>query len=170
MVDEFLENMRKNGIRDIGQTAHQLLEIAKSSITEIMSVVTAQMDMALLNANQARREDGLHIIEKNVPRARLTGAGEVRYRRTYFETKDTQRYYLVDHLVGVEPYERLSKKLCAELVQAAADKSMAAATKELQVDVSRQTVNNKVLALKEVVIEATREKETPKELHLFAQK
>ena len=168
MVDEFLENMRKNGIRDIGQTAHQLLEIAKSSITEIISVVIEQMDMALVNANQARREDGLRIKEKNVPRALLTVAGEVRYRRTYFETKDNQRYYLVDHLVGVEPYERLTKKLCAELVQAAADKSMAAATKELQVDVSRQTVNNKVLALKEVVIEATREKETPKELHLFA--
>ena len=168
MVDKVLENLRENGIRDIGETVHQLLGIVNPSILEIVSATIEQMDVALVNANQARREDGLRIKERNVPRTQVTDLGEVRYQRTYFETKDNQRYYLVDHLIGVEPYERLTKKLCAELVQAAADKSMAAAAKELHVDVSRQTVNNKVLALKEVVIEATREKETPKELHLFA--
>jgi hypothetical protein len=74
----------------------------------------------------------------------------------------------VDHLIGVEAHERLTKELCAALVQQASEKSMGKAAKDLRVQVSRQTVNNKVLALKEVAVEVVRMEQTPRELHLFA--
>ena len=168
MVEQVFENLSENGIHSIGQTANQLLGIAKSAASEILSAAIEQMDIALVEANQARRTDGLRIKQRNVPRTLLTDLGELRYERTYFETKQGHRCYLVDHLIGVEPYERLSKELCAQLVQQTAGKSMEKAAKDLQVAVSRQTVNNKVLALKEVAVEAEPAQETPKVLHLFA--
>lgn len=168
MVEEILENLGREGIHDLGQTARQLLCVAKTATAEILSAAIQQMDLALVEASQARKEDGLRIKQRNVPRTFLTDLGEVRYTRTYFESRQGHRCHLVDHLIGVEPYERLSKELCAELVQHSADKSMAKAAQDLRLPVSRQTVSNKVLALKEVAVEAERTQETPKELHLFA--
>lgn len=167
-IEQIIENLRENGIISIGQTSQQLLNIAKLSVLEILSAAIQQMDLALVEANKERKVDGLSIKERNVPRTLLTDLGELKYERTYFETKTGQRYYLADHLIGVEAYERLSKELCATLVQNAADKSMEKAAKDVGAAVSRQTVNNKVLALKEVAVEAVRSKQTPKELHLFA--
>lgn len=167
-IEQVLGNLQENAISSIGQTAQQLLHIAKSSVLEILSAAIQQMDSALVDANRERKIDGLRIQERNVPRTLLTDLGELRYERTYFKAKDGKLYYLVDYLIGVEPYERLSKELCAELVQQAADTSMEKAAKDVGVAVSRQTVNNKVLALKEVAVEANRVDQTPKELHLFA--
>lgn len=76
------------------------------------------------------------------------------------ETKDREYYFLNDHLNGVESYERLSMELCAELVQQAADKFTEKAAKDVGVAASKQTVNNKILALKEVAVEAVRAEQT----------
>jgi hypothetical protein len=168
MVEKVLNHLRSDGISDIGQTAQKLLEEAKSSVLAIMQAAIEQMDMALVAANKERRKDGLRIKERDVPRRILTDLGEICYKRTYFETAQGERRYLLDHLIGVEAYERLSKELCAGLVQRAADGSMGKAAKVMNAVVSRQTVNNKVLALKEVAAEAVKHDETPKELHIFA--
>jgi hypothetical protein len=76
--------------------------------------------------------------------------------------------YLTDHLIGVEPYERVSKELCAELVHKAASMSMQKAVNVSNVPVSRQTVNNKILSMHNAVTEISKSKTTPKEIHIFA--
>lgn len=81
---------------------------------------------------------------------------------------DGRNVYLVDHLIGIEPNERLSKQLCAELVQYAASMSMQKAANVTGGLVSRQTVDNKLLAVKEPVTEMERVKNTTSELHIFA--
>ena len=167
LVEKVLRNLQGNGISNIGQAAKELQSITNTAVLEIIGAAIREVDTALVAANKERRVDGLRIKERDVPRTLLTDLGELQYRRTYFETKDGQRCYLADHVIGVEAYERLSKDLCATLVQHAADKSMEKAAKDAGVAVSRQTVNNKVLALKEVAVEAVRAEETPEELHLF---
>ena len=54
------------------------------------------------------------------------------------------------------------------MVELAADCSMAKAAKALGCEVSRQTVNNKLLAMEDVVTDVSRQDETPEELHIFA--
>lgn len=167
-IEKVLENLRNSEIVSIGNTAQQLFYIAKLSTLEILVAVIEQMDMALVEANRERKTDGLRIKQRNVSRALLTDLGELRYKRTYFEAKGGERYYLLDYLIGVEAYERLSKELCANLVQHAADKSMEKAAKDVGAAVSRQTINNKVLSLKQVAVDGVRVEQTPKELHIFA--
>ena len=97
-----------------------------------------------------------------------TSLGEITYRRTYYETAEGEYVYLLDHLIGVESYERVSKALCAKLVNLAAEMSYGKSVTVGEAEVSRQMVSNKVNALREVVEDVERVRETPEELHLFA--
>ena len=101
-------------------------------------------------------------------RSLQTSLGEIEYRRTYYETREGERIYLLDHLIGVESYERVSKTLCAKLVNLSAEMSYGKSVRVGKAEVSRQTVSNKVNALREVVRDVERVEETPEELHLFA--
>ena len=167
MIEQILSDLLEKGVSSIGETVQSLTGIVRSTVLELISSVLQQMDDALCAAQKDRRADGLRVKERAVPRTVLTEMGELTYARTYFESKEGSRCYLLDHLIQVESYERLTKELSAALVQQAADKSMAKAAKDMGVAVSRQTVNNRVLALKEVAISAERARETPRELHVF---
>ena len=167
LIEEITEDLQERGIGNIGQTAKRLLDKAKSAMLDILQASIHQMDLALVAASKERRKDSLRIKERDVPRSIITDLGELCYERTYFETAKGERCYLLDHLIGVEAYERLTKELCASLVQQAAEQSMEKAAKNLGAAVSRQTVNNKVLALREVAADAVRKESTPVELHIF---
>lgn len=167
MVEKVLKVLEQDGIQSVEKSIKQLQNIVNPAILEIITAVIAEMDEALVAASKERRKDGIVIKQRHVKRELLTELGVLRYERTYFDTKD-DRLCLIDHLIGVEPYERISKELCATLVQNAADVSMAKAASNAGAPVSRQTVNNKVLALSEVVIQAEHSPVTPPELHLFA--
>ena len=167
LVEEIAKDMQEHGIGNIGQAAKRLSDITKSAALDMLQAAIEQMDLALVSANKERRKDSLRIKERDVKRSVLTDLGELHYKRTYFEAGSGERCYLVDHLIGVEAYERLTKELCASLVQQAAEQSMAKAAKYVGTTVSRQTVNSKVLALKEVVTEAAPRENTPRELHVF---
>jgi len=126
------------------------------------------MDLALVDACKERKSDGFRIKERDVPRRVFTTLGEVSYKRTYFDNKSGEYAYLCDELIGVEAYERLSPELSATLVQKASEISMEKSARYLNVPVTRQSVNNKVLALKEVCVDAVPAEYTPPELHVFA--
>ena len=91
-----------------------------------------------------RKADGLKVKERGVKRSLQTSLGEVEYRRTYYETAEGEHVYLLDHLIGVEPYERVSKALCAKLVNLSAEMSYGKSVRHGNAEVSRQTVSNKV--------------------------
>jgi hypothetical protein len=76
--------------------------------------------------------------------------------------------YLTDQLIGIEPFERVTRELCAELVQNTASMSMQRSVDVTGAPVSRQTVNNKLLSMRNVVTEVSRVRNTPSELHIFA--
>ena len=168
LVEEILKNIEKNGISDIGKTAESLLSVLKSGALDILSAVIEEIDSAVLNAKKERKIDGITIKQRNIPRTVVTSLGELIFNRTYFQLADGSMAYLTDRLIGIESFERVTKALCAELVQNTAAMSMQKAVKVTGAPVSRQTVNNKVLAMKDVVTEVSRVPNTPSELHIFA--
>ena len=114
---------------------------------ELLSAVIEETDSAVLNAKKERKLDGITVMQRNVPRTVVTSLGELNYKRTYFKLADGSMAYLTDQLIGIEPFERITKELCAELVQNTAAMSMQKAAMVTGAPVSRQTVNNKVLSI-----------------------
>lgn len=167
-IEEVFENIREKGISEIGETIKGLSDLTANTALSIVRAVIEETDAAIISATKMRRKDTIRIKEKNVPRVITTHLGDLHYKRTYYEIGENERCYLLDSLIGVERYERISKVLCAAMVQEASEKSMGQAAKGAHTEVSRQTVNNKILSLKEVVTQAVRESKTPKELHVFA--
>ena len=168
MQEEILERIQEDGLGNIGETAEALLQIVKENTRELLRAILEATDTAIAEAKAERKADGLRVKERNVKRSVQTSLGELEYARTYYETQAGERIYLLDHLIGVESYERVSKALCAKLVNLAAEMSYGKSAACAEADVSRQTVSNKVNALREVVQEVERVEETPEELHLFA--
>lgn len=168
MQEEILEKIQKDGLGNIGETAEALFQIVKENTRELLRAILEATDAAIAEAKAERKADGLRVKERNVKRSLQTSLGAMEYGRTYYETAEGEYVYLLDHLIGVEPYERMSKTLCAKLVNLAAEMSYGKSAACAEADVSRQTVSNKVNALREVVQDVERVKETPEELHLFA--
>ena len=168
MQGEILEKIQKDGLGNIGETAEALFQIVKENTRELLRAILEATDAAIAEAKAERKADGLRVKERNVKRSLQTSLGAMEYGRTYYETAEGEYVYLLDHLIGVEPYERVSKALCAKLVNLAAEMSYGKSAACAEADVSRQTVSNKVNALREVVQDVERVKETPEELHLFA--
>ena len=90
------------------------------------------------------------------------------YRRTYFALSDGSYAYILDHLIGVEAYERCSKELIAEVLEAATVKSYQCAINSTKQEMSRQTVHNRLVALDDLVTPVERVDETPETLDIFA--
>ena len=168
MQGEILRKIRENGLQDIGQTAEALLRVVKAETCELLQTILAATDNEIANAKAERKASGLIVKERNVKRRLQTSLGELEYGRTYYETREGERIYLLDHLIGVESYERVSKALCAKLVNLSAEMSYGKSVKVGEAEISRQTVSNKVNALAEVVRDVERVEETPEDLHLFA--
>ena len=168
MQGKILGKIRENGLRDIGQTAEALFRVVKAETCELLQAILEATDKEIANAKAERKASGLRVKERNVKRRLQTSLGELEYRRTYYETQEGEWVYLLDYLIGVEPYERVSKALIAKLVNLSAEMSYGKSVKVSEAEVSRQTVSNKVNALKEVVRDVERVEETPEELHLFA--
>ena len=168
MQAEILGKIREEGLGNIGETAEVLFQVVKENTCELLRAILEATDTAIAEAKGMRKAEGLKVKERGVKRGLQTSLGEIEYRRTYYETAEGEYVYLLDHLIGVEPYERVSKALCAKLVNLAAEMSYGKSVGVGEADVSRQTVSNKVNALREVVQDVERVEETPEDLHLFA--
>ena len=169
MQGKILEKIREDGLCHIGDMAEALFQTLKEGTCELLQVILEATDAEIAKAVRERKKDGLRVKERNVVRRLTTSLGEIEYRRTYYDwTTEGEYVYLLDHLIGVEPYERVSKALCAKLVNLSAEMSYGKSVRHGGAQVSRQTVSNKVNSLREVVQDVTREEHTPEVLHLFA--
>lgn len=148
LVEVIIRTIEENGLSNIGLTAETQFGNIVEGTLKLLSSAISEMDNAVLAAKKERKLDGLTVKERNVPRTFTTKIGDLHYSRTYFSQKDGGNIYLVEHLIGVESNERLSKELCAEFVQLASEMSMQKAAELSGALVSRQTVNNKILAMK----------------------
>lgn len=168
-VEEIFESVKVTGLSDIGKTIKALTPVVSRTVLGILTAFLEEMDEALvIGAKALRKEDGITVKERNVPRTWLTELGELTYKRTYFRLQDGSFVYLLDHVIGVGAYERISKELVAEILQAATVKSYQQAIDSTKQEISRQTVHNRLVALDDLVMPIERVKDTPETLDIFA--
>jgi hypothetical protein len=173
IVSKLTENVfkciEKKGMSSIGDTISSLESIVSESVLEMINAVIKEMDDSLCaGAKALRKQDGITIKERNVSRTILTELGELTYQRTYFKLKDGTFDYLLDRIIGVEEFERMSKEFVAKLLNSASTNSYQKAIDSTKQPVSKQMIHNRLLALKELAVDVERVKETPETLDLFA--
>jgi hypothetical protein len=168
-VEEIFESVKVTGLSDIGKTIKALTPVVSKTVLSILTAFLEEMDETLVTSAKAiRREDGITVKERGVPRVWLTELGELQYKRTYFKLRDGSFVYLLDHVIGVAAYERISKELVADILQAATVKSYQQAIDSTKQDITRQTVHNRLVALDDLVMPVERMEETPETLDIFA--
>lgn len=169
MEAEILKCVVEDGIRNIGQCSKDLLVICKERINELLASFAEEVDKEVYSSKAQRKTQGLVVQERHVPRSVLLHTGILKYRRTYYKNKEGGYAYPVDHLIGVEESSRMSREIEAELVETATHYSFAKSSAIVTGgELSRQTVHNKVGRVGEVAYIPEKRKETPKELHIFA--
>ena len=168
-VEEIFESVKITGLNDIGKTIKALTPVVSRTVLSVLTAFLEEMDKSLvIGAKALRREDGITVKERDVSRVWLTELGELTYKRTYFRLPDGSFVYLLDHIIGVESYERISKELIAEILQAATVKSYQQAIDSTKQELSRQTVHNRLVALNDLAMPVERVEETPETLDIFA--
>ena len=168
-VEEILDAVKTVGLNDIGKTIKTLAPVVSRAVLNVLTASLEETDEALVtNAKALRREDGITVKERSVPRTLLTEMGELTYKRTYFRLRDGSFVYLLDHVIGVESYERISKELVADILQAATVKSYQQAIDSTKQEITRQTVHNRLVSLDDLAIPVERVEETPETLDIFA--
>ena len=168
-VEEIYESVKVTGLSDIGKTIKALTPVVSKTVLRILTAFLEKMDKDLVaGAKALRKEDGITVKERDVPRTWLTELGELTYKRTYFRLRDGSYVYLLDHVIGVDSYERISKELVADILQAATVKSYQQAIDSTKQEISRQTVHNRLVALDDLVKPVERVESTPETLDIFA--
>jgi len=167
-VKKFLEHFKQQGIYDLGKMTSDGLAMSKELTKELITAFIEQADKALVEAKEERKKDGITIHQRTVDRSLYTALGEFSFQRTYFHTPE-EPSFLLDHILGIVPYDRVDKSISAKMVNEAAEGSFGKSARHVtEGDISRQTAWRKTAQTGEVVILPSREKETPKILHIFA--
>ncbi len=168
-VEEIFKTIQRIGLGDIGKAVKALVPVTSGMTLEIIRTCIEEMDRSLVCAAKAqRRRDGITVKERGVERVITTDLGDLHYRRTYFTLKDGSYAYIMDHVIGVEAYERFSKELVAEVLQASTVKSYQHAIDSTKQEMSRQTVHNRLMALDDLAADVDRVEITPETLDIFA--
>ena len=136
----------------------------------MMSTYLETLDKAIVEDKASRKNKGIVIERKNEKRELYTLFGPLQFSRTYFYDKKYKEYsYLLDEVVGLEKYDRISGTVAVNLVEHASQYSYAKSSKNVTSgEISRQTVMKKIRALNELKIENTAGKRTVKILHIDA--
>lgn len=168
-VEEIFETIKVTGLNDIGKTVKALIPATNKMVLNIVSSIVIQMDQSLVEAAKAqRRKDGITVKERAVERTITTELGDLHYKRTYFALPDKSYSYLLDQVIGIEAYERFTKELIADVLQASTVKSYQAAIDSTKQEMTRQTVHNRLVALDDLAMPVKRTEETPEVLDIFA--
>lgn len=161
----------ENGeIRDLDVMAEAVLGDCKETSIQVMGELIRNMNEGFRKDKQTRKDLGLIIKEKDRSRSLLTALGQIDFSRDYFYDKENSRYTCVlDQMLGIARYERVSATVCASLVTEAAKTSYARASDIVTKGaVSRQTVHDQILKVDVPEVQPKAEKRAAKELHVYA--
>ena len=168
-VKEILQYREIEGFRKIHEMSDALKAISDRMAGRLLVVFIEEADRAICeDAKAQRRADGLAIHERGVERTTFTSLGSISFKRTYFNAP-AGRSYLLDSILGIEPYERVDAGVSARMLDEAAYASFGrSAGMVTGGQVSRQTAWNKMRDLGEVTYVPKRVADTPPVIHIFA--
>ena len=157
-------------IHDIDSLADELEDDCKAAAVQILEAVVEGLNRQIRDDKIMRKEQGLLLKEKERPREIYTKVGTIDVSRDYYFDKNRRKYVsVIDHIIGVRPYERIGDTVSAEMVNSAADVSYAKSARQVTHGrISRQSVRNHILKVSLPQEEIPEEKKVVKELHIHA--
>lgn len=149
LVEKITKKAFEAKISDLDTLASDVLADCKTAECEILEAAVAQLNESIRKEKATRKELGLILKEKNRKRSILTELGTLNLPRDYFFDKTCDRYvFVLDAMLGLQRYERISGNVRTRLVTEATDVSYA---KSAQIvtggSVSRQSVGNAIRKL-----------------------
>lgn len=169
-INQVLGFFSEGKVRTIEEMETDLKKLTDEFILEMMRNYLELLDKSIVEDKVGRKHKGIVIERKNDKRELYTVFGHLRFNRTYFYYKQHQEYcYLLDKVVGLEKYDRISGTVAVNLVEHASQYSYGKSAQNVTGgSISRQTVMKKVRALKELKMESPSPKRAVKVLHIDA--
>jgi len=167
-AQNFLNYFQVNGLGTLDKMAGDMKLISDEMTARTLAAFIDSADESICDAKKERKQDGVKVHQRSVPRTLFTALGNFTYNRTYFDT-DFGKVYLLDDILGVSPYDRIDAGVSARLVNAAATHSYGRSADIVAGgNVSRQSAWNKAMNTGEVAYVPERVDCTPGTLHIFA--
>ena len=172
LTKKILEKAYSGGICDIDLLSSSILEDCKSAARDILEAIVSDLNIKIREDKPSRKARGLILKEKNRERSLFTEIGRLDLPRDYYYDKKEEKYeYLLDKVIGLQGYERISAGVMAKLVSMATEVSYAKSAETVTGgQLSRQCVRECILKLGAIEKrpQPYEPKRKVKELHLFA--
>lgn len=172
LTKKILEKAYSGGICDIDLLSSSILEDCKSAARDILEEIVSDLNIKIREDKPSRKARGLILKEKNRERSLFTEIGRLNLPRDYYYDKKEEKYeYLLDKVIGLQGYERISAGVRAKLVSMATEVSYAKSAETVTGgQLSRQCVREYILKLGAIEKrpQPYEPKRKVKELHLFA--
>ena len=172
LTKKILEKAYSGGICDIDLLSSSILEDCKSAARDILEEIVSDLNIKIREDKPSRKARGLILKEKNRERSLFTEIGRLNLPRDYYYDKKEEKYeYLLDKVIGLQGYERISAGVMAKLVSMATEVSYAKSAETVTGgQLSRQCVRECILKLGAIEKrpQPYEPKRKVKELHLFA--
>jgi hypothetical protein len=171
-INKILSFMSEPKIKKLEELEIGLEAITDNFLLNMTQTYIESYDKEIKADKKWRKENGLVVERNDDKREILIKFGMLTYHRTYYYDKQNDTYiYLVDEALGIDPYERISTAVAADMVEYSSDNSYAKSSQYATGGiVSRQTVMNKTRKLNEekLKIETKGPKRKVQVLHIDA--
>ena len=150
-IHKIMNFMSEPNAKKLEELETGLETITFDFILNMMKIYVENLDKEIKADKKWRRKNGIVVERNNDKREIFTKFGVLTYHRTYFYDKKNDTYiYLVDTVLGIDPYDRISTAVAADMVEYSGDNSYAKSSQYTTGGlISRQTVMNKTRKLKE---------------------
>jgi len=143
-TNKVMGRFSQDNILSVEEIEDSLWNDSSDFVRESIAAYAEMIDQLILEQKQERKKARITVHKRNVSREYLSKFGQVEFARTYYKTESGYGY-LADKVVGLESYDRISKNVCAELVDRAALMSYQRSTEETtKGKVTKQTVMNQI--------------------------
>ena len=161
-INKILSFMSEPKIKKLEELEIGLEAITDNFLLNMTQTYIESYDKEIKADKKWRKENGLVVERNDDKREILIKFGMLTYHRTYYYDKQNDTYiYLVDEALGIDPYERISTAVAADMVEYSSDNSYAKSSLHATGGiVSRQTVMNKTRKVNEEKLKI--ETESPK--------
>jgi hypothetical protein len=169
-ISEVLDFFDTGTIRTLDEMETELKEKTNCYLRNMMKIYLEGLDEAIAEDKTGRKKKGYVVEQKAVKREIYTQFGSLGFKRRYYKNKLTGGYsYLLDKVVGIESYDRVSGSVSAALVESASEVSYAKSSKYVcDGHITSQTVMNKIRRTKELKMEIPEEKRKVRYLNVEA--
>jgi hypothetical protein len=169
-ISEVLNFFGAGTIRTLDEMETELREKTDCYLRNMIKTYLEGLDEAIAEDKVDRKKKGYVVEQKAVKREIYIQFGNLEFRRRYYKNKFDGTYsYLVDKVVGIESYDRVSSSVSADLVESASEMSYAKSSKYVcDGHITRQTVMNKIRRVKELKVKAPEDKRKVRYLNVEA--